>query len=192
MSLNAQLHAPGSNGRRAFALLAAAFVVVVLVVAGVATWQERTGRAALTVSLDTAVPGRSASTISVPEFVQRADAACGTAAARSDALRHPSGTVATVTAADLPSWSTYLRADIAIGVDLARSLRALPRPAASAAAFDEMLALVDKLIGALRSAQTAADHRDVTAFRHSLVLITSYGDAADDAALRAGLTVCGS
>jgi hypothetical protein len=192
MSLNAQLNTGRTPGRRALARLAVAFAVVVLVVAAVATWQDRTGRTSLTGSLDGSLLSGStpSATVTMSQFLARADGLCDAANRRSDSVPRPHGDEQSLTVADLAGWASYLTSSTAIVAALVTQLRQLPQPAGLSPQFATLTALVDEAVRAARAARDDARRGDLEAFKRDITASNGYADQANEISLALGLAVC--
>lgn len=131
-------------------------------------------------------------TISSAAYRAKANAICAAGTKRSDALGNGPGDPTRATAAQLPLFVKYLTDQGRVVSDELKDLRALPLPADGAPGAVSAYAHLATALAHLNTAIAAARAGNLRAYNAAVAAVADDTDAANKAAVAAGLTVCGS
>lgn len=127
---------------------------------------------------------------STADYVAEANAICSAGTERSDALGDGPGDPGQATTDTLALFVPYLTAQAGVLSDELAKLRALPLPPGGLPDAASAYAHVATLLAHLDAAIAAARAGDLSKYDSELMVVVNETDAADQAALAAGLTAC--
>ncbi|MGA9857611.1 MAG: hypothetical protein WBQ18_07085 [Solirubrobacteraceae bacterium] len=128
----------------------------------------------------------------MPDYIASTEPICRAGTAASRKLGEPPVDPTRPTAATLPRLVPYLSAQDKIIVTELTQLRALTQPVGGAAAATHAYDLLAASLTAMRAAIKAARARNLNQYRSSITAFAVTVQEANQAAVNAGLTVCGT
>ena len=137
-------------------------------------------------------PSATGNTISTAAYLAKANAICAAGMRRSAALGSGPGDPTHATASQLPLFAAYLTDQSSALSDELKQLRALPLPADGVPGADTAYAHVAAALAHLNVAIAAARAGNLHSYQAAISDVSTETDAANHAAVAAGLTVCGS